>query len=218
MTFLNSALQRIRPHGLALAGLFVASVSGLQAQTITTNQTGTNNGFYYSLWYSSGTVSMTLGSSGNYALSWSNIGDVTAGKGWNPGSARTVGYNAGALNGQKVFGVYGWTTSPLIEYYVVEKGNQSGTAVGSLSSDGHTYTVAKHQQVNQPSIQGTATFWQYFSNWGGTTTGANHACTMGNHFNYWKANCGQGFGSFNYMILLTEAWGGGSGSSNATVW
>jgi endo-1,4-beta-xylanase len=216
----SSALTRVFPRfgAAALAGLVVASVSGLQAQTITTNQTGNNNGFFYSLWHSTGSVSMTLGSAGNYALSWSSIGDVTAGKGWNPGSAITVGYNAGVLNGQKVFGVYGWTTGPLIEYYVVESGNQSGTGFGSLSSDGHTYNCAKHQQVNQPSIQGTQTFWQYFSNWGGTSTGSNHTVTMPNHINFWKAHGGQGFGSFNYMILLTEAWGGGSGNSNATVW
>jgi endo-1,4-beta-xylanase len=216
-TLVISALRRFSPQGLIVAGMLAASVSGLKATTITSNQTGTNNGFYYSLWHSSGNVSMTLGSAGNYALSWSNIGDVTAGKGWNPGSARTVGYNAGVLNNVQVFGVYGWTTNPLIEYYIAEKGSVSGTSVGSLSSDGHTYNVVKHQQVNQPSIQGTATFWQYISNWGGTSTGSNHTVTTANHFNYWKAHIGS-MGSFNYMILLTEAWGGGSGSSNATVW
>ena len=215
-TFVTSALRRVFPQGLLVAGLVFGSCTGLQA--ITTNQTGTNNGFYYSLWHSTGNVNMTLGSAGNYALSWSSIGDVTAGKGWNPGSARTVGYNAGVLNGQKVFGVYGWTTGPLIEYYINEKGTQSGTSFGSLSSDGHTYNCAKHQQISQPSIQGTQTFWQYFSNWGGTSTGSNHNITTGNHFNKFRSSGGQGFGSFNYMILLTEAWGGGSGSSNATVW
>lgn len=216
-TLVISALRRFCPQSLLVAGLVLASSAGLKAQTITSNQTGTNNGFFYSLWHSSGNVSMTLGAKGNYSLSWSSIGDVTAGKGWNPGSARSVGYNAGVLNNVNVFGVYGWTTNPLIEYYIVEKGSVSGTSVGSLSSDGHTYSVAKHQQVNQPSIQGTATFWQYLSNWGGTSTGSNHTVTTANHFNYWKAHIGS-MGSFNYMILLTEAWGGGSGSSNATVW
>jgi endo-1,4-beta-xylanase len=160
---------------------------------------------------------MDLNSGGNYALRWSSIGDVTAGKGWNPGSTRTVGYNFGILQGN-VNGVYGWTTGPLIEYYVVEHGNQGGTGFGSFSSDGHTYNCAKHQQVNQPSIQGTQTFWQYFSNWGGTSAGSNHSVTMANHVNFWRAHGGQGFGSYNYMILLTEAWGGGSGQSNGTVW
>ena len=202
---------------LLVSSLLWLGVAQSQAQ-ITTNQTGTNNGFFYSLWHSTGNVSMTLGSSGNYALTWSSIGDVTAGKGWNPGSARNVGYNAGVLNNPQVFGVYGWTTSPLIEYYVVEKGNQAGTGFGSFSSDGHTYNCAKHQQQSQPSIQGTQTFWQYFSNWGGTTTGSNRTVTMANHVNFWRNNGGQGFGAYNYMILLTEAWGGGSGSSNATVW
>jgi endo-1,4-beta-xylanase len=216
VSFITSALRRVCPQGLLLAGLIVASVPGLQA-AITTNQTGTNNGFYYSLWHSTGSVSMTLGSAGNYALSWSSIGDVTAGKGWNPGSARNVGYNCGVFNGGKVLAVYGWTTSPLIEYYIVEKGSVSGTAVGSVTSDGHTYNVVKHQQVSQPSIQGTATFWQYISNWGGTSLGANHTVTTANHFNYWKAHIGS-MGAFNYMILVTEAWGGGSGNSNATVW
>ncbi len=212
-----AALRRACLQGTLLAGVIGASVSVAQAQTITSNQTGTNNGFFYSLWHSTGTVSMTLGAKGNYSLSWSNIGDVTAGKGWNPGSARVVNYNAGVLNNVKVFGVYGWTTNPLIEYYIAEKGTVSGTSVGSLSSDGHTYSVVKHQQQQQPSIQGTATFWQYISNWGGTSTGSNHTVTTANHFNYWKAHIGS-MGSFNYQILLTEAWGGGSGSSNATVW
>src|ERR1035437_8839684 len=198
VSLVTSALRRVCPQGLLLAGLILTSVTGLQA-AITSNQTGTNNGFYYSLWHSTGSVSMTLGSAGNYALSWSSIGDVTAGKGWNPGSARTVNYNCSTFNGGKVLAVYGWTTSPLIEYYVCEMGSvASGTQVGTVSSDGHTYTVYKHQQVNQPSIQGTATFWQYLSNWGGASKGANHSVTTGNHFNYWKAHIGS-MGSFNYM-------------------
>ena len=209
----TSALRRVLPA--LVAGFVVASVSNVQA--FSNNQTGTNNGYFYSLWHSTGNVNMTLGSGGNYDLTWSSIGDVTAGKGWNPGSTRNVGYNFGILQGS-VNGVYGWTTGPLIEFYVNEHGSQGGTGFGSLSSDGHTYNCAKHQQVNQPSIQGTQTFWQYFSNWGGTSQGSNHTVTMANHVNKWRSSGGQGFGSFNYMILLTEAWGGGSGRSNGTVW
>ena len=88
---------------------------------------------------------------------------------------------------------------------------------GSVSSDGHNYTTYEHQQVNQPSIQGTATFEQYLDNWGGSSIGSNHAVTTGNHFNHWN-NIGMHMGSFNYQILGTESFGGRSGNVNATVW
>ena len=165
---------------------------------------------------------MTLGSSGNYSISFSNCPDFTCGKGWNPGSARTVNYNCGSYSnsGGGSLGVYGWTKSPLIEYYVVEMWGSSrptGTSVGTLTSDGGTYNVYKHQQVSQPSIQGTATFWQYISTrTSKNSTGANHAVNLTNHFNYWKAHIGS-MGTHNYQILLTEAWNA-TGSSNVTVW
>jgi endo-1,4-beta-xylanase len=118
-------------------------------------------------------------------------------------------------------GVYGWTTTPLIEYYVNEMWGSSrptGTLVGTVTSDGATYDVYKHQQVNQPSIQGTTTFWQYISTRRSkNSTGANHNVTTANHFNYWKAHIGS-MGAFNYQILLTEAWGGANGNVNVTVW
>ena len=86
-----------------------------------------------------------------------------------------------------------------------------------MTSDGHTYTSYIHQQVNQPSIQGTATFNQYLDAWGGASKGANNTVTTGNHFKNWSS-LGMPLGSFNYMILATEAYSGASGSVNATVW
>jgi len=185
--------------------------------------TGTDHGYFWQCYVSGGSGSISFPSAGtypgNFAVSWSNVGDIVAGKGWNPGSARTIGYNCGALSGSyNNFGIYGWTTNPLIEYYITEKGSVSGTYVGSVSSDGHSYTVSKHQQVSQPSIIGTATFWQYLDSWGGASTGKSYSVNTANHINYWKAHCGQGFGSYNLQILAVEAWGGKSGYCNATVW
>ena len=182
--------------------------------------TGTSNGFFWSLYDQGGTSNITQGNAGNFAISYSNVTDVVGGKGWNPGSARTIGYNVGALSGSYNFvGIYGWTTNPLIEYYVAELGNVSGgTFVNTVSSDGHSYSFYKFQRQNEPSIIGTATFWQYKDNWGGSSTGSNHSVTMPNHINNWRSHGGQGFGSYNYQILALEAFGGKSGYINATAW
>lgn len=185
--------------------------------------TGWDHNYFWSLYYSGGYASISFPSAnqypGNFQLNWSGVGDVVGGKGWNPGSGHTINYNVGAINGYNFFGVYGWTTSPLVEYYVCELGSVTYGAsyVGSLYSDGHNYSVYKHQQVNQPSIVGTSTFWQYLSQWGGSNTGSNHQVTMSNHFNYWSQHIG-GVGTMNYQILAAEAYNGQSGMCNASVW
>lgn len=194
--------------------------TGFIKDDVTPEDQGTNNGYFWSLYREGGSASITHGSGGNFAISYSNVTDVVGGKGWNPGSARTVGYNVGALSGSYNFvGVYGWTTNPLIEYYVAEMGSVTGgTYVNNVSSDGHSYSFYKSQRVNAPSIIGTATFWQYKDTWGGAPTAQNRSVNMANHINNWRNTGGQGFGSYNYMILALEAWGGKSGYINATVW
>jgi endo-1,4-beta-xylanase len=206
---------------LLLASVF-AFLLGVTQLANANGGTGWDHGYFWSLYYSSGSASISFpgaGSyAGNFAISWSGCGDMVGGKGWNPGSYRTIGYNAGALNNINMFGVYGWTTSPLVEYYIVEVGYAAnGSYIGSVSSDGHSYSVYHHQQVNQPSIIGTATFWQNIDQWGGSGTGSNHSVTTGNHFNYWNSH-GMNLGSFNYQILAAEEWNGGSGYVNATCW
>ncbi|HTJ51812.1 MAG TPA: glycoside hydrolase family 11 protein [Cyclobacteriaceae bacterium] len=208
--------------------LFLSSCSDQNADvapSVHLKSTGTDHGYFYQCYVSSGSGSISFPQAGtyagNFAANWSNVGDIVAGKGWNPGSSsRTINYNCGSLTGSyNFFGVYGWTTNPLIEYYVCELGSvtYAATYIGSVTSDGHSYGVYKHQQVNQPSIQGTATFWQYLSQWGGSSTGSNHAVTMSNHWNYWSSHIGA-MGSPNLQILAVEAYSNKSGYCNATVW
>jgi endo-1,4-beta-xylanase len=191
------------------------------ATTICSNQTGTTSGFYHQMWSAgTGSACITLNSGNSYSTSWSRIGDFVAGAGWNPGNNATKRFSGSlsASGGTSLVSLYGWSTNPLVEYYVMENYVGSpptaGTFKGTVTSDGGTYNIYEHQQVNQPSIQGTATFEQYLAI--RTSPTSSGTITVQNFFNAWASH-GMRLGTLNYQILATESFGGGSGSSSVTV-
>ena len=202
--------------------------TAVHAQTLTSNATGTHNGFYYSFWKDSGDASFGLQAGGRYTSQWSNsTNNWVGGKGWKPGGAKIVNYT-GSFNitaqDNSYLALYGWTRSPLIEYYVIESYGSynpascsGGTDYGSFQSDGATYNVRRCQRVNQPSIDGNQTFYQYFSvrnpkKGFGAISGT---ITVANHFNFW-ASKGLNLGAHDYMVLATEGYQS-RGSSDITV-
>ncbi|KAF3067215.1 Endo-1,4-beta-xylanase A [Daldinia childiae] len=207
---------------VALAAAAGAIASPLDLITRSTPAgTGTNNGFFYSFWTDgAGQVTYNNGPGGSYDVTWSNVGNFVAGKGWNPGATRVITYN-GTWNGANVnsyLSVYGWTRNPLIEYYVVESFgtyNPSSGAqkLGSVESDGSVYDVYRTQRVNQPSIDGTSTFYQFWSVRQQKRVGGS--VTIKNHFDAWE-KAGLKLGTHNYQILATEGYQS-SGSASINV-
>ncbi|GKZ32416.1 hypothetical protein AbraIFM66950_001782 [Aspergillus brasiliensis] len=189
-------------------------------RSLTSSAEGESNGYFYSFWTNGeGDVTYTNGDAGEYTVEWTDCGNFVAGKGWNPGSSQAVTYSGSwETNANAYLSVYGWTTSPLVEFYIVDKYGDydpsSGlTELGTVDSDDGTYKIYETTRENADSIEGTATFKQY---WSVRTEGRiGGTVTTQNHFDAWE-NLGLELGTFNYMIVATEGYES-SGSATITV-
>ncbi|MEI3800845.1 MULTISPECIES: glycoside hydrolase family 11 protein [unclassified Chitinophaga] len=193
-------------------------------------QSGTHNGFFWSLWKSdgaTGTVNYANGPGGNYSVNWNGFnGNFTCGKGYSVGSTSyKIGYNLGTYSnsGGGTFGWYGWTRNPYYEYYVNETWGavspHTGTYLGTFESDGAGYNVWT-RWVTGKNIDGGDGFRQiYSSRVTKVTTGQNRVITFANHYNKWSS-LGYTLGQLNIpAIMVAETWGTNTnGNINCTIW
>jgi endo-1,4-beta-xylanase len=194
------------------------------------NQSGMVGSLQWTIWSSgSGGCLITYGSSPAFSATWNNSGDFLARVGLNLGSNKTYDQfgtmaadfaqtKSGSGGGYSSIGVYGWSVSPLVEWYVTEDSynglGSSGTKKGTFTIDGEgTYNVYQRMQNNQPSIQGTASFPQFISIRTSART-CGHI-SLSKHFDAWKG-FGMTLGKMEEAKVLIEA-GGGSGKIDFPV-
>lgn len=189
------------------------------------NETGTHGGYDYELWKDYGTTSMELGSGGTFSCSWSNIGNALFRKGKKFNSTQTyqqlgnISVDYGCQynpSGNSYLCIYGWTKSPLVEYYIVESWGTwrppGSTSKGTITVDGGTYDVYETTRYNQPSIEGNTTFQQYWSV--RTSKKTSGTISVSNHFSQWESR-GMRMGKMYEIALTVEGY---QSSGNANVY
>jgi endo-1,4-beta-xylanase len=145
--------------------------------------------------------------SGSFTVNFSSAQFVT-GLGWSTGASRTISF-AGSCTGCNLGPiVYGWGTSPLVEYYI---GRGGGTYRGSYSTSKGTFNLYTNA-CNGPNITGTGPFTQYNCNGSG-----NSGQPMGEHYDGWEdIGWGTNEGG-SYCVVMVEGYGGNSGSAIVSV-
>lgn len=193
----------------------------LHAQTISKNENGMHDGFFYSFWIDTpASASMTLLPDGRYTTTWNKVGNFIAGKGWEIGSPDRVIEYSGSFNGgyNGNLALYGWTRNPLVEYYVVENHGvwipPGGTLKGTFQSDNGTYQLYQISRTAYLSIDGIQDFQTYWSV--RTQKRSSGTVTFANHVAAWQAK-GMTMGkTWAYQIMATEGYQS-TGSSDITV-
>lgn len=146
-------------------------------QTFDSNVIGSDGGYSYELWKDSGDVELTLGQGGAFSCKWENINNSLFRRGRRFDCTKTyeelgdisIDYGVDYRpDGNSYMCVYGWTREPLAEYYIVETWGSwrppgQAECLGTVTSDGGTYDIYRTTRVDQPSIDGTKTFEQYWS-------------------------------------------------------
>ena len=192
-----------------VSALMIASSIPVAAAAADQQTRGNVGGYDYEMWNQNGQgqASMNPGA-GSFTCSWSNIENFLARMGKNYDSQGKNYKEIGNIvltydveytpRGNSYMCVYGWTKSPLVEYYIVEgwgdwrpPGND-GENKGTVTLNGNTYDIRKSMRYNQPSLEGTSTFPQYWSvrqTSGSTNNQTNYmkgTIDVSKHFDAWS--------------------------------
>lgn len=185
-------------------------------QVITENELGTVEGYDYELWKDRGITDMTLTGGATFTCNWEDINNALfrIGRKFDctqfPEEVGRITVNYGVDYypvGNSYLCVYGWMRDPLVEYYVVQSwGNwrpPGAETIATIEIGDSVYDVYITERVNQPSIDGTATFRQYWSVRKGKRT--EDTIDLSAHFAAWQ-ELGLEMGKLYEVALTVEGY------------
>ncbi len=205
-----------------------------------TQHTGNTQGgvgsLAWNLWMNGSGGSLTTFSSPAFSATWGpNSGDYLARLGLEWGNsgktydqfgtitAQFAETRTGTGGGYSYIGIYGWSTNPCVEYYIIDDSYSTmpvnpgnDTNKGPAAIDGGTYNLWLRNTTGTGGNRcgASVTSWaQYYSIRQKARQCGQISITQ--HFNAWKA-AGMALGSMLEAKILIET-GGGSGSINFTT-
>jgi endo-1,4-beta-xylanase len=229
--------------GTGSAGSAGASTSALDCSAIPAMPTGgtvhSGNGqggkdnLAWQIWSNGGSGSLTTFSLPAFVATWNNSGDYLGRLGFewgNSGKAYTaygtitadLAFKKNGTAGQYSYvGMYGWTTNPCIEWYIVDDSYSAmpfntGTAPsGTTDLDGGTYNLVKRNTTGTGGNRcGNVTAWDQF--YSIRTKGRQcGTISVSDHFKAWDAK-GWKLGNLLEVKVLVEA-ASGAGSVEFSV-
>jgi hypothetical protein len=222
------AVLSLATSALAQSFCSGASHSGQSVKT-TSNKVGSIGSVGYEMWADSGNNSATFYSDGSFSCSFQNAKDYLCRSGLSFDSTKShsqIGHmyadfklvKQGISNVDYSYvGIYGWTRSPLVEFYIVDNwlsqyrpGDWVGNKKhGDFTIDGALYTVYENTRFG-PSIDGDTQFKQYFSI--RQTARDCGTIDISAHFAQWE-KLGMTMGKMHEAKVLGEAGSNGAGTS-----
>lgn len=197
---------------------FLSQLSNAQ-QTICSNESNKKDGFSYELWKqeNTGYGCMTLKDSCKFSCEWKTESvNFLARRGLKYDETQKpdeIGTFAAVYScdyqpsGNSYLGIYGWTSTPLVEFYIIESWGTwrppGASAKGTITVDGGTYDIYETTRTNQASIKGTATFQQYWSV--RTSKRTSGTVSISQHFDAW-AEKGMNLGNLYDINILVEGY------------
>jgi len=189
------------------------------------NSQGGSNNLAWQIWSNGGSGSLTTFNTTAFIATWNNSGDYLGRLGFEWGNAGKAFSAYGDITADLAFkkngtagqysyvGIYGWSTNPCIEWYIVDDSysmmpfNTGNQPSGTADLDGGTYNLVKRNTTGTGGNRcGNVTAWDQFY----SIRHQGRQCgtiSVSEHFKIWDAK-GWKLGNLLEVKILVEAASG----------